>query len=221
MHVPLIVGAGNCDRALEDAEALLLAYRTDDGLRYLDYQPVSDPDHLVPDDLAVTILINSRVASRAFKAVQDRSREVVLADLPRVPLEQTDSGQRQRVADVVTQVAQWPGFAASVATKVLHKKRHALIPILDNQAIFGAYMSPSWPGRRSSTDSVKSPSRIREAIDWIFTDLTRPENVTTWARLAEIEPTRSRIQLFDMVWWSYFRRVEPIPSTSSRPLERE
>ena len=41
-------------------------------------------------------------------------------------------------------MAQWPGFAASVATKVLHKKRPGLIPVLDNQA-FGAYMNPNWP----------------------------------------------------------------------------
>jgi hypothetical protein len=33
----------------------------------------------------------------------------------------------------------WPGFGASVATKTLHKKRPALIPVLDNMAIFGAY----------------------------------------------------------------------------------
>jgi putative NADH-flavin reductase len=32
-----------------------------------------------------------------------------------------------------------------VATKVLHKKRPKLKPILDNEAIFGAYMNPKWP----------------------------------------------------------------------------
>jgi len=27
-----------------------------------------------------------------------------------------------------------------------------------------------------------------------------------------VEPKRSRIQLFDMVWWTYFRRLEPVAS---------
>lgn len=107
-------------------------------------------------------------------------------------------------------MAKWPGFAASVATKVLHKKRPRLIPILDNQAIFGAYMNSRWPKERSSMESIYDVARIREALDWIFCDLTRPETVEVWSRLEEIEPKRSRIELFDMVWWMYFRMVEPV-----------
>jgi hypothetical protein len=68
--VDLVVGAGKLDRTLQDVEALVEAYRTDDGLRYLDYQPLTPSDRMVPEDLAVTILINSRVAGAAFKAVQ-------------------------------------------------------------------------------------------------------------------------------------------------------
>jgi hypothetical protein len=60
-----------------------------------------------------------------------------------------------------------PGVAASVATKMLHKKRPALIPIMDNEAILGAYMSETWPEQRASMDSVYWPSRIREALAWI------------------------------------------------------
>lgn len=185
MPVTLTLGQGTCQRRLEAADELLLGYRTDDGLRYLDYQPVSIRDVLVPDDLAVTILINSRVASRAFKAVQDHGHEVDLALLPEIGLEDTTEDQRQRIADLIAQVAQWPGFAASVATKVLHKKRPRLIPILDNQAIFGAHMNPAWPDRRSDTESVKSPARIRQALDWITYDLTRADNESAWQRLIE------------------------------------
>ena len=35
-------------------------------------------------------------------------------------------------------------------------------------------------------------------------DLTRPENEPVWERLRELEPERSRIELFDMVWWMHF-----------------
>jgi len=97
-----------------------------------------------------------------------------------------------------------------VATKVLHKKRPGLIPILDNQAIFGAYMNPRWPEARSSAESIYAVARIREALEWVYFDLTRPENTEVWPRLEQIEPMRARIELFDMVWWMYFRQVEPV-----------
>jgi len=53
--VDLVVGAGKLDRTLQDVDALVDSYRTDDGLRYLDYRPLTPPDRLVPEDLAVTI----------------------------------------------------------------------------------------------------------------------------------------------------------------------
>lgn len=54
--------------------------------------------------------------------------------------------------------------------------------------------------------------RIKEALDWIAEDVTRAENAATWPALQALEPDRSRIELFDMVWWMYFRRVEPVAS---------
>jgi hypothetical protein len=85
-----------------------------------------------------------------------------------------------------------------------------LIPILNNQAIFGAYMNPLWPEKRSLMDTVKAVPRIKEALDWTAADITRSENTTVWRQLHAIEPERSRIELFDMVWWMYFRQVEPV-----------
>ncbi len=58
---------GRLVQVLDDAEGLLVRYRTDDRLRYLDHVPTTPPDRLVPEDLAVTILINSRVGSAAQK----------------------------------------------------------------------------------------------------------------------------------------------------------
>jgi hypothetical protein len=51
-----------------------------------------------------------------------------------------------------------------VATKVLHKRRPKLIPILDNEAIFGAYMNPKWPEKLASTDSVYAKARIARRL---------------------------------------------------------
>ena len=62
--VDLVVGARKLDRTLQNVEALVDSYRTD-GLRYLDYRPLTPPGRMVPEDLTVTI--NSRVAGTAFR----------------------------------------------------------------------------------------------------------------------------------------------------------
>ena len=59
--------------------------------------------------------------------------------------------------------------------------------------------------------------RIKEALDWIAYDITRSENEPIWHELRAIEPERSRIELFDMVWWMYFRQVEPVAPSPKAP----
>jgi hypothetical protein len=56
---------------------------------------------------------------------------------------------------------------------------------------------------------VKEVARIGEALDRIWFDLTRPENRQIWSVLSAEQPARTRIELFDLVWWSHFRDVEP------------
>ena len=65
-------------------------------------------------------------------------------------------------------------------------------------------MNPLWPERRAKEDTIKAVPRIKEALDWIAVDVSRQENEDAWARLEAIDPERTRIELFDMVWWMYF-----------------
>ena len=206
----LVLGAGQLDRVIPDADELLREYRGDTGYEYLKYRPVTPQDKLVPEDLAVTLLVNSRATYRAFQSLQRYGESIELNKLPAGPLEQSSDAELKSLAEVISTVANWPGFAASVATKVLHKKRPDLIPILDNQAIFGAYMSPSWPEKPTSQESIKSRGRIEQALRWIKADLTRPENENIWPSLREIELPHSLIEIFDSVWWMYFRAKEPV-----------
>jgi Family of unknown function (DUF6308) len=213
----LVYGAGRLDRRVEDVEDLLREWRireADWGQLYLDFEAATPADTLLLEDLAVTMLINSRVAGPAAAAVLRRGKSLQLAGLPDKPLEETSATERRRVAELVGTMTSWPWIGASLATKTLHKKRPHLIPVLDNQAIFGAYMNPRWPEQRSSMETIKATARIHEAIEWIAFDLTRPENEAAWASLAEIEPARSRIELFDCVWWIHFRALEPAPSSA-------
>ena len=216
----LIYGAGKVDRRVEDVEDLLREWRVreaDWGQLYLEFKPATPPDALLLEDLAVTMLINSRVAGQAAAAVLRNGRSLDLSALPDKALEETTEAERGRLADLIGTMTSWPWVGASLATKTLHKKRPHLIPVLDNQAIFGAYMNPRWPTQRSSMDTIKSTARIREALEWIAFDLTRSENTETWASLGEIEPDRSRIELFDCVWWMYFRQVEPVSPPMGAP----
>jgi Family of unknown function (DUF6308) len=218
--VNLIYGAGRLDRRVEAVEELLQEWRVreaDWGQLYLEFKPATPPDVLLVEDLAVTMLINSRVAGQAAASVLRNGSSLDLGALPDKPLEETTADERHRVADLIGTMTSWPWVGASLATKTLHKKRPRLIPVLDNQAIFGAYMNPRWPAERSLMDTIKSTARIREALEWIAHDLTRAENAETWLALHEIETERTRIELFDCVWWIYFRRLEPVPSTMPAP----
>jgi hypothetical protein len=206
----LVLGATRIERVIEDADDFLRRYRTDIGCHYIEHIPRSPQDELLPEDLAVTLLVNSQAGWRAFRSLQEYGPAVELGALPQKTLEATTDDDRRRLSRLIAQMAHWPGFGASLATKVLHKKRPGLIPILDNQAIFGAYMSPEWPNSGAQTETIKDESRILEALESIAHDLVRPENADAWPKLREIEPTRTAIQLFDSVWWMYFRSVQPV-----------
>jgi Family of unknown function (DUF6308) len=209
----LIFGAGKIDRQVPDVEALLRDWREkerDFGQLYLEHKPATPGDQLLVEDLAATMLVNSRVAARAATSVYRYGATIDLRSLPDKALEESTDEERQQIADVIGTMTSWPWVGASLATKTLHKKRPSLIPVLDNQAIFGAHMNPRWPEQRSLMDTVKAVPRIKEALDWIAADITRSENASVWRQLHAIEPQRSRIELFDMVWWMYFRQVEPV-----------
>ena len=210
MNSTLMYGAKKIDRVVRDAEFYLTEYRKDIGYLYQKYAMITSPDQVVPEDLAVTLLMNSQVGWKAFQTLHENRGAIDLSHLPCKPLEQTTYAERREVAAVIAKLANLPGFASSVATKVLHKKRSSLIPVLDNQAIYGAYLYPHWPGKPARTDSIKDMNTIWTALDWITYDLNRPENAATWDYLQSLEPGLSRIQIFDSVWWMYFRKVQPV-----------
>lgn len=207
----LILGAGRIDRRISDVARLLRDWREkerDWGQLYLEYEPITPRDRVLVEDLAVTMLINSRVDARAATSVARNGAALDLASLPEKALEETTDEDRQFLAQLIGTMTTWPGIGASVATKTLHKKRPRLIPVLDNRAIFGAYMNPHWPERRPLGETIKTVARIKEALEWIAEDVARPENEATWRALQSVEPDRSRIELFDMTWWMYLGRIE-------------
>jgi uncharacterized protein DUF6308 len=128
----LIFGAGRIDRRVADVEDLLRDWREkekDWGQLYLEYEPITPKDRLLVEDLAVTMLINSRVAARAATSVYRNGAALDLGSLPDKALEETTNEDREFVASVIGTMTSWPWVGASLATKTLHKKRPALIPV--------------------------------------------------------------------------------------------
>jgi hypothetical protein len=222
---PVDLVLGPSDRRLTAVEELLDQFIEDPaetGNDYLDYAPTSSPDRLVPEDLAVTLPMNSFASALTFRSIVSNGHKIAdrLAALPHTALEESDAQVRGDLVDLIAAVACWPYIKVSVATKLLHKKRPALIPVLDNRAIFGALLWSEWspPTRVSRGDSIdgRSVGVISEAVQALYRDLTRRENAATWDGLTERTRVRhgkerSRIELLDMVWWRYFRNLEPPP----------
>lgn len=209
-EMPLILGRSKRPR-ITNALALLSSFinkaENEQGIRYYDY-PSSESDQVVVADLGVTLLLNSRVGSKAAVTLCDRACEIDLSLIPRDrSLADADDALIHIVAGLIAQVASWPNFGASVATKLLHKKRPRLVPVLDNMAIFGAYLDPDWPVKPPRVATVKNRDRIHDALFSIHGDLVRSENKGTWQRLHDTELGRNRptIELFDMIWWMHFR----------------
>jgi hypothetical protein len=136
----LIYGAGKLERRVPNVETLLRGWRDkerDFGQLYLEHEPITPPDRVFVEDLAVTMLMNSRVDARQAMGVSRNGGSLDLSALPAKPLEETTDSERQTIAELISSMTGWPGVGASVATKTLHKKRPALIPVLD-QAGSGA-----------------------------------------------------------------------------------
>jgi len=71
-------------------------------------------------------------------------------------------------------------------------------------------MNPEWLQKPTRGDSIKDQALISSALDWITFDIDRPVNAAVWSSLHSIEPMRLRIQLFDSVWWMYFKAIQPV-----------
>jgi len=101
------------------------------GQLYLEYEPATPPDRLLVEDLAVTMLINSRVAAQAATSVCRHGASLDLGSLPDKTLEATTGSERQAVAEVLGMMASWPwlgngrfGEHAQHELRVPHRGRY-------------------------------------------------------------------------------------------------
>lgn len=116
---------------------------------------VTDPQRLEPTDFAITIAMNSRATAGRMHAFmkQQESIEEILGRIPQDVRLASDTLTTvfSDVAELFSQACQAKGTKLAVASKVLHRKRPLLIPMLDSVLVDNHYWltlsglaAPSW-----------------------------------------------------------------------------
>lgn len=156
------------------------------------------------EDLGHAVLFAGRPSALAARSLVEHPVNISL--VPEQPLSELDAHGVARVVDAVMDLVAMPGFGSAVATKVLHKKRPASVPVLDNKAIFGTYMIRTWRRGRDAwprrSVPVKDRKQIAAAVTAIAADVVAEENTAGWNALETAFPSLTRIELFDKLWWA-------------------
>lgn len=118
------------------------------------YDGVSTKSNVIdPVDFAITIAMNSRATADRMKSFMARSDRLgqLLRKIPNslCLTRETPPSVFDRVAELFDEACKASGTALAVASKVLHRKRPALIPMLDRVIVdrhyFPALCAPAHP----------------------------------------------------------------------------
>lgn len=164
--------------------------------------------HSLPHELFTlsSMIVGSHVGLRA-RSFHEQASNFELSKVPKTPLEKAGEEELAALAEAIVAVARWDGFAASAASKLLHPARPAGIPVLDRDAIGGAYTRAEWQGGPTPPRSIYY-SELVEVLRLYQGDLTEPSNEEAWQKLGRhTSASFTRLQLLDMVWWVHFRRT--------------
>ena len=177
------------------------------GRRYYERSDVltGSPDHVGLADVGWAVLLAGGPRYQAAARLIDSP--ISVESVPSAPLHTLSSTQRAAIASCIgTFLTQKPGPAThigvSLATKMVHPKRRASVPVVDNQTIYRRFMVPGWkPG---ATDGIGTPGAkgVAGCIGRIHACVADPSNASGWTAL-ESDPRFSRftrIELFDMGW---------------------
>lgn len=178
---------------------------------YYDGVPMGDWDRVEPMDVLATVSVNSFVTDAA------RVRRVhhglaaacdgLLAGIPREA--HVLDGDLAAVERLLAAACGVPGVLVPVATKVLHRKRPHLIPMLDNVVLahyFGHLGRPELVGR--SQDKRRAASTARIALQAFGADLEGADPVLAdiAGQLAADGTPVTAVRLLELLVWC---AVEP------------
>jgi Family of unknown function (DUF6308) len=135
---------------------------------YYDAIPSADPNRIDPLDVLITVSVNSRVdtakrvrqvhegmASRCDPLLPSISEDANLADLDM---------WHQPLRDLLHEAVQAPKVLIATATKVLHRKRRFLIPMLDS-VVLRHYLAAKPASYRACVESDYRSKAAEGAMD--------------------------------------------------------
>lgn len=168
-------------------------------------------------DLAWAVLLAA--PPRRGEAAQGFFREgsVDISGVASRPLHTlTCSSDRAEIVEAISRLDSntYPQIRVSTATKMIHPKRPATVPVLDRK-FFRTYMNTEWRVCEPVPDSARASS-IAAAVEHVYAIVADGESQTGWERLEqqkwwERDATFERIELFDMIWWALVHRPDLLP----------
>jgi len=141
---------------------------------YYDAIPSADPNAIEPIDVLVTVAMNSFINNAALvRSVHQGMAEAcdpLLAEIPQhsdLLDEDFDSSGVERLLDAACQV---PQVQLARATKVLHRKRRSLIPMMDS-VLNDYYLTSLGGGRRAASVATVVLGAFRDDLRAVVGDL--------------------------------------------------
>ena len=108
------------------------------------------------------------------------------------------------------------GFATALATKVLHAKRRASVPVIEGATIQTRFMDPTWHPTRIDRPKARhavTDDAVAAVVKAIYRCVSDPRNQAAWLLLESEFSDFTRIELFDMAWWAVVRGGPNIHAT--------
>jgi hypothetical protein len=188
-----------------------------------------DPAHVTPVDVAITIAVNSFVnTATRLREIQRGMAAACDAILPTIPTEATlgdDAAAVDQLSALLEAAVSVRGVLVPVATKVLHRKRPSLVPMLD-QVILDHYLDATGrtPWKAATKDKRRAAQAAMLAVDALSADLhaARHEFDRVANAVAADGYALTRLRVLDILVWTeveprgYYRSpTESGPSTSS------
>ena len=164
--------------------------------RNYDLVTVKEDNFLTMSDVQLANKMGARMGKRAAQSVVDKAEKINSA-LVSVPagLELSNNTVPWAALENLFRATLGPGIHAARATKILHKKRPKLIPILDSVVV--SYCQSV--NRYSDRDEV---SRMVECVRTIKIDVDR--NLDIFRRLISVTGLKLTIvRVHDILIWAY------------------
>jgi len=203
--MPAITLPSGCQ--VEDPGSRLLAFCREE-YAYYDAIPSADPNRVEPVDVLATVSVNSfltnataiRNVHRGLSSGCDQILELIPEDADLL----AEDIQLGDVRTLLHAAVQARGVLVPVATKVLHRKRPMLIPILDNVVL--AHYLGTTPSRlpAKTQDAHRAADAAIEVLARFRTDLraVRPEIEALESFLATHGYRLSLVRILEILLWT-------------------